>query len=164
MDVKYNRRRPRKIMKRICIVFCCECNKSNSSSTQPSRGLKPQKWFSRDSSSALKELALPMVEAILSMVNAEFPRKVLSKLEWCDQGFRRINLQRRLISVDWLTWQSFCWSSLLRALFCVISILSCLQPFKWMCLVLALVDGYCKMISLCWVSWSVLVIWKSSFY
>ena len=33
--------------------------------------------------------------------------------------------------------------------FCVISILSCLQPFKWMCLVLALVNGSCKMICLC---------------
>ena len=32
-----------------------------------------------------------------------------------------------------------------QALFCVISVLSCLYYFKWMCLVLALVEGSGKM-------------------
>ena len=48
-----------------------------------------------------------MVVAVLSIVYAEFPYKVLSKLEWCGQGFKSINLQRRPIPVDRLTWQSF---------------------------------------------------------
>ena len=43
------------------------------------------------------------------MPNAEFSGKVLSKLEWCGQGFKKIHLQRRSLPVDWLTWQSFCW-------------------------------------------------------
>ena len=41
-----------------------------------------------------------MVEAILSMVNAEFPCKVLSKLERYGQGFKRINPQRYPLSVE----------------------------------------------------------------
>ena len=44
--------------------------------------------------------------------------------------------------------KAFVESKKLIALFCVSLILSCLQPFKWMCLVLALVDASCKMISL----------------
>ena len=136
-------------MMRIFAISCCECNKWNSSSTQPGRSLKPQKWFLRDSSSTSRCQPSP--------------------------NHSRSNFQ---YAECWIFWQSFVqtwvmWSRLsensptktfpssglthmaklllsprslsLRALFCVISVLSCLYYFKWMCLVLALVEGSGKM-------------------
>ena len=84
---------------RIFKIFCCEGNKCYSSWTRKSRGLKPQKLFftgfqlNPDGVSPVPT----MLEAILSMPNAEVLCKVLSKFEWCGQGFKRINQQRRPI-------------------------------------------------------------------
>ena len=40
---------------------------------------------------------------------AQFPGKILPKIEWRGQAFKRIDPQRCPLSVDWHTWQSFCW-------------------------------------------------------
>ena len=136
MNVEYHGRRPRKIVMRIFAISCCECDKWNSSWTQPGRSLKPQKWFLRDSSSTSRGQPSP-----------NHSRNNFQCAEW------------------WIFWQSFVQTKTfpssglthvaklllsprslsLRALFCVISVLSCLYYFKWMCLVLALVEGSGKM-------------------
>ena len=83
-------------MMRIFKIFCCEGNKYYSSRTRQSRGLKPQKWFftgfqlNPDGVSPVPT----MLEAILSMPNAEFLCKVLSKL--CDV----VKALRELINKD----------------------------------------------------------------
>ena len=57
MDVDKQKERPRKIIMRIFIIFCCEYNKWDSRQTLPSGGSKLKRRFSWDSSSVQKGLA-----------------------------------------------------------------------------------------------------------
>ena len=97
----------------------------------------------------MPKLADPHV--VQSYWYAQFPCKILSKIEWCGQAFKRINPQRCHFPVDWLTWQSFGESKELIAhapVLCLVQSTIACNP-----------SGGCVW---CWHWWNALAEWPTS--